>query len=130
MKNRNYVSKVEKCMVKKGIENPVLRKLVVDLEKTGRKNKNDVWTEISRLLKRSARQRASVNLSKLSRLKGKDCLVPGKVLAQGEYAGGVVVAFQYSEEAKAKISKAGGKAYSFNEYLKINPKGSNTIIVI
>lgn len=117
-------------MVKKGIENPVLRKLVVDLEKTGRKNKNEVWMEVSRLLKRSTRQRASVNLSKLSKLKGKDCLVPGKVLAQGEYAGGVVVAFQYSDEAKTKISKAGGKAYTFTEYLKINPNGSNTLIVV
>ncbi|VVB71091.1 50S ribosomal protein L18e [uncultured archaeon] len=117
-------------MAKKGIENPVLRKLVVDLEKTGRKNKNEVWIEVARLLKKPSRIRASVNLNKLSKLKGKDCLVPGKVLSQGAFAGGVIVAFQYSDEAKAKILKAGGKAYSFNEYLKVNPKGSNTIIVM
>lgn len=117
-------------MEKKGIENPILRKLIVNLEKLGRKNKNDVWIEVARLLKKASRQRISVNLTKLSKLKGKTCMVPGKVLASGEYTGGIVVAFQYSADAKAKILKAGGKAYTFQEYLKVNPKGSNTIIVM
>ena len=110
------------------------KKAIALLEKTGRKSKNAIWLDLATRLGKPRRQRPSTNLWKIEKLakifKGKNLVVPGKVLGQGQIAEKAsVIAFEFSETAKEKIKKAGGKAMQIEEAIeqKITPK---TMVIV
>ena len=49
-------------------------------------------------------------------------VIPGKVLSQGEITKKKIIALNFSKKAKEKIEKAGGKALSILEEIKLNPE--------
>jgi large subunit ribosomal protein L18e len=105
------------------------KKVIALLEKTGRKSKNAIWLDIASRLSKPRRQRPTTNLWKIEKLarifKGKSLVVPGKILGQGQIKEKAsVIAFEFSETAKEKIEKAGGKAIQVEKAIeqKIAPK--------
>ena len=110
------------------------KQLIALLEKTTRKEKKALWLDIAERLGKPRRQRASINLWKLNKLarifKGKTLLVPGKVLAKGDFEEKAdIAAFEFSDQAKTKIEKAGGKALSIEELLEKKTKANGVIII-
>ncbi len=62
--------------------------------------------------------------------KGETVVVPGKVLGDGSLDHKLeIAAFKFTQSAKEKIKKAGGKFMSISELIKKNPKGSNVRII-
>jgi len=87
------------------------------------------WQEIAGLLSTPNRKRASVNVSKLNTSEGK-VLIPGKVLSQGDLTKKLdVVALNFSEKAKEKILKSGGKIITMLEEIKSNPEAKGLTII-
>ena len=80
--------------------------------------KHDAWLEIASVLSTPKRKRVEANLSDLK----EDSVVPGKVLSQGESGKHKIVAFAFSEKAKEKIVKAGGKAIGIIDEIKSTPE--------
>ena len=96
--------------MKKGPESKEIIKAVVSAKKAG-KNKS-IWKRVSKLLLSPRRKRIAVNVSKISKhtSNGQTAVVPGKVLGIGDLDHKVdVVALSFSESAKEKIKKSGGK---------------------
>lgn len=116
-------------MVKTGPTNKHTVRLIATMEKTGRKQKAAIWVRAAQLLSRPTRQRVEVNLSKLVPYSG-TVLVPGKVLSTGNGTKATVAAFAFSQAARDKIVKAGGKAVSIEELIESNPTGKNVKLVI
>ena len=115
------------------ITNYLLRKTIVELRKTSKANNAPVWRRVAELLERSKRRRVAVNLSKISRYvgDGEDAIVPGKVLASGDLSKPIrIVAFSFSRYALQKIKSSGGEAIFILDYIKKNPKGSRTRVII
>jgi large subunit ribosomal protein L18e len=113
--------------------NPLKKETIVFLEKASKKQKAQIWNEVAQTLDKSSRAAKEINVSKLDRMsdKGGSVVVPGKVLGTGDIKHAVTVgAFSFSEEAKGKIEKAGGKAVSIQELVKKNPSGSGIKIVV
>jgi len=105
------------------------RKLIIALEKKGKKDKAGVWLGIAGKISSPTRIRAKVNLWKLSKLaaknKGKLLVVPGKVLGTGELENSAeVAAFSFSDSAKKKIEKVKGKVISLQELIESKAKAS------
>ena len=100
------------------IEKQTLRKTNPELVETIRlAKKNKAWKEVAGMLSTPRRKRVDSNLSDIK----EDVLVPGKVLSQGDASKNKIVALNFSEKAKEKIIKAGGKAISILEEIKSNP---------
>lgn len=77
------------------------------------------WKKVAELLARPRRKRVEVNLEKLDRLcnEGDTVIVPGVVLGKGELSKPLtVVAYRFSNSAKERIEKAGGKAESLIDF--------------
>lgn len=109
------------------------RKLVVELEKHGKKKKKKFWIVLSKALAKSSRSRPKVNLWKLSKLEkkspGKILVIPGTVLSTGEIEGKIeVAAFRFSGKAKEKISKT-GKAMSLKELISKDISAGKLVII-
>lgn len=116
--------------MKKGTEVPELQKLIVLLEKTGKKNKARIWIRVAELLKAPRRKRVEINLGKLNKLlkEGETAVVPGKVLSVGSLDKNVLVAaVLWSTKA---FEKAGGKLVSINELIEKNPSGKGVKIIV
>lgn len=112
--------------------NPLMRRTLVLLERTGKENGAPIWETASRLLGRSAIAKVEVNLGRLSRIAedGQALFVPGKVLGSGVMDKKVVVgAFSYSAAARSKIVAQGGSAMSVEQFVKRYPKGSGVKLV-
>jgi len=112
--------------------NPELLRLIRSLRKKAHENDAEIWRDVAEKLSSSRRRRATVNVSRLNRYtKEKDTVVvPGKVLGVGKLDHPLTVAaFAFSEQARAKISRAKGKCVSILELVKGNPKGSNVRIM-
>jgi len=72
-------------------------------------------------------------VSKINRYaaEGKTVVVPGKVLGDGELAKPVVVvAFTFSERAKDKIERAGGKAIALLDYYQPGRDVGDHVIIV
>ncbi len=99
-----------------------LRKLISELNKQDK----PIWKRVASDLEKPRRTRREVNVSIINR-NSKDnetVVVPGKVLGDGAIDKKLTVAaFQFTDSAKLKIEKAGGKAISIEELVKQNPKG-------
>ena len=110
------------------------KRLIALLEKTGRKSKSAIWLDLATRLQKPRRQRPSINLWKIQKLakvfKGKNLVVPGKVLGFGEVSEKIsVVGFEFSGRAREKIEKVGGKAISLEKAIeeKLEPK---TMVIV
>ena len=111
-----------------GPTNERTRKLAIEF----RKKKEKLYLDIARNLVKPRRSKKPINLNRLQKLSSKydNFVIPGKVLGIGDISKPVnVYALSFSKEAKAKIEKAGGKAFSLNELLR-DDTGNKARIVI
>jgi|TARA_B100000315_G_C14244202_1_gene436690 large subunit ribosomal protein L18e len=112
-----------KTKIEKQIKRKVSQKLVktiIDLKK------HDKWIEVAGILSSPRRKRINLNLEKINNMvKEKDIvIIPGKVLSQGEIDKKIkIVAFEFSEKAREKLSRSKTEFSSINEEIKKNPNG-------
>lgn len=115
-----------------GPTNTTTQRLIVELEKLSKKEKAPIWNRIAEELSKSTRSRREVALYTLdSNLEnGEIGIVPGKVLSNGEFSKkNTIAAFKFSEQAKEKIAKSGGKTLTIQQLIKENPKGKKVRII-
>ncbi|HLI46364.1 MAG TPA: 50S ribosomal protein L18e [Geobacterales bacterium] len=116
-----------------GPTNPILRKEIRKLYNSYKIHGAPIWKYVAEKLSVSKRQRVAVNLLKLNRLTSANdsVVVPGRVLGFGYIEHPITIAaFYFSKSARDKIEKVGGKCITYEEMIKINPKGSNIKLVI
>jgi large subunit ribosomal protein L18e len=109
-----------------------LTALVTTLRKRSRETKTPLYRRLAQDLCRSKRSRRTVNISKIARhtSEGSVVAVPGKVLSAGMLSHKVTVAaFKFSDHAKMKIEKAGGRCISLDTLAKENPGGTKIILL-
>ena len=97
--------------------NPQLQSTIRKLRKKAYQEKSNLWLRVAEDLEKPTRSRVIVNISKIERNAndGDTIIVPGKVLGTGDLTKKVtVIAYQFSEDARAKISKV-GKALDLKE---------------
>jgi large subunit ribosomal protein L18e len=105
---------------------------IKSLNMFGKQNQAEIWKDLSRRLSKSNKNRARVNLSKIQRFTRPNEVVaiPGKVLGSGSISHPVTVgAFSFSDNARKKITKAGGKCFSLGELSQKNPKGKGVKVM-
>lgn len=115
-----------------GPTNLSTQRLIIELKKLSKKEKAPIWARISEELSKPTRSRREINLSRLevNLDKAEVALVPGKVLSAGEFSKkNTIAAFRFSDKAKEKITKAGGKAISIQQLIRENPKGKKVRII-
>ncbi len=120
-------------MKRTGPTNFFLRKLIRDLKKLSNKENAKIWKEIAYYLELPRRKRVKVNIGKIEKLakEGETIIIPGKLLGGGLLNKKVtVVYYNASKSAIKKLEKAGAKGMTIEEFIKENPKGSNTRIFI
>ncbi|MBI4021662.1 MAG: 50S ribosomal protein L18e [Candidatus Aenigmarchaeota archaeon] len=110
-------------------KNPVEKRLLVSLERAGRKHQ--VWKAVALQLNRPRRIRAEVAVAQLDQYAGSGMLlVPGRVLGTGEVTKPITVAaVGFSGTARTKIEQAGGKALSIPDLVTQNPQGKGIRII-
>lgn len=104
-----------------GPTNYQLRKSIERLEKLSQKRGEKIWKRVATDLKKPARQRREVNISRINRItkKGEKVLIPGKVLGSGLLEHEVnVIAWNFSKRAKRKIKERGGEAIELQKFLE------------
>jgi large subunit ribosomal protein L18e len=111
--------------------NKILRSAIVLLERKARSEKIGIWREAARLLASGTVTWPEVNVGRLSRVVDASVVfVPGKVLGTGTLEKKLNVgAFSFSASARSKIERAGGKAFSVEEFVKKYPEGSGVALV-
>jgi large subunit ribosomal protein L18e len=112
--------------------NEHLQTLISELKRQSREQNVNLWSRIAMDLEKPTRMRRIVNLSKIDHVTKDDetIVVPGKVLGTGELKHKVTIAaFTFSRQALEKIQKADSKHYTLMDFMKKNPKGSNTRII-
>ena len=119
-------------MKRTGSTNPVLLDLIAELKKRSNEQPANLWRRIALDLEKPTRQRRIVNLSKISRYTKENevIVVPGKVLGSGALDHKLTIsAFQFSDQAKEKIEKAGARIVPLLELSKENPDGKKLRII-
>ena len=94
--------------------------------------KNESWMKVAELLSRPRRKRICINLEDLNTIakSGEGILVPGKILSEGSIDKKIkIVAFNFSEKAKAKLIKEGCEVKSILEEIKSNPESKGLKII-
>ena len=112
--------------------NPQLKETAADLKRQSRKNKVRIWETVAEELCKSKRSRVAVNVGQINRVAAdaKAVAVAGTVLGGGEATGSLTVgAFKFTEQARIKLEKAGGKCLSLTELAEKYPKGTGVKIV-
>jgi large subunit ribosomal protein L18e len=115
-----------------GPTNPLLKGLIEDLKLKSVEQKVALWKQLASDLEKSSRRRKIVNLSKINLYtkENETIVVPGKVLGSGVLDHKVTIsAYQFSDSAKEKITKAGAKMIPLNELIKESPKGKRIKIM-
>ena len=115
-----------------GRTDPNKRSLIESIKKAGIENNANIWRRLSTELSKANRNRVSVNLSHINRIAkaGDTIVVPGKVLGAGTLNQKLKIAAEnFSESAREKITSTGGQCLSFDELIKINPKGKDVRIL-
>jgi len=106
--------------------------LIEKLRQTAKNEKAGIWKRLADELSRPRRKRREVNLDEIGKnvKEGEAVVVPGKILGNGSLNHRInVAAFRFTEGAKQKIEKSGGKVLSIQELIKKNPKGSKIRII-
>ena len=114
------------------MKSPELEELIYFLRKKSKENKAPIWSDIAERLSKPRRNIPVVNLSRVRRYSkdGETSLVPGKLLGAGSLEHGVkVAALKFSESARRKIERAGGRCLSIQELVNENPRGSGVRIL-
>jgi len=120
-------------MRRTGPTNLFLRKLIEKLKKQSNKENVRVWKEIAYYLEKPTRQRPEVNLIKIEKVakEGETIIVPGKLLGGGDLNKRVTIVYwKASKSAIKKLEEKGIEHYNLEKYMEINPKGSNTRIIV
>jgi large subunit ribosomal protein L18e len=115
-----------------GPTNPYLKGLISMLKEKSLELKAPIWRAIAEKLEKPRRKRIEVNLSHIERNTNANdtVVVPGVVLAGGEITKPLkIAAWRFSEQAKKKIERSGGKVLAIEELIKENPKGSGVKII-
>lgn len=113
------------------MKNPQTQALVQELKKTSIEQGVKLWKRVAEDLDRPTRQRRVVNVLSIDKnaKDGEVVVVPGKVLAEGELTKKVTVAaFNFSDEARRKISSK-GEAITIPDLMKKNPKAQKVRIL-
>ena len=114
------------------ITNPELVETIRFLKVKARENKSKIWKVAADQLSKPRGGRALLNLNHISRASTADStvLIPGKVLGEGILKHRVVVgAFHFSQTARTKIERAGGKCVTIRDLVDSNPSGSKVQIL-
>ncbi|MEM2989384.1 MAG: 50S ribosomal protein L18e [Candidatus Bathyarchaeia archaeon] len=114
------------------MKSPEIEELVSFLRRKSKENEAPIWGDIAERLSKPRRNIAAVNLSRIGRCSanGETILVPGKILGAGSLDHEVkVAALRFSESARRKIERAGGKCLSIPELVNENPRGSGVKIL-
>ena len=117
-------------MAKTGPTNYQMQQLLLELEPLAVTSR--FWKRVVKDLKKSSRQRRTVNVYKIDKYArdGETVLVPGKVLSVGNISKKVdVAAINFSAEAKKKIEEAQGKVLTIQDLLQKNPEGKHVRIL-
>ena len=112
--------------------NTELQATIHFLKVNARENKSRIWLAAAEYLSKPRRHRTTLNLNHISRSSTADSavLVPGKVLGAGLIKHPVTVgAFEFSQGAKVKIERAGGRCVSIKDFVSKYPKGSKVLIL-
>ena len=111
--------------------NPHLISIIEQLRQVSKEQKVNIWDDIATRLEKPRARYPQVNLEKIQKnIQEKEtALIPGKVLGKGVVKKIDIAAWSFSETAREKITKAGGKCYSLPEILKKNPTGKNIRII-
>jgi len=115
-------------MKRTGPTNINTRKLIKELEKA----RAGIWKKVAQELKKPARIRRIVNLSRINRYtkEGDIIVVPGKVLSEGELSHKITIAaLTFSDKSIEKIEASGSKKMTISELIKDHPKGSGVRII-
>ena len=110
----------------------MLNSLIQELKKKAAENDANIWKDIALRLEKPLRNWAEVNIDEIEKNinENETALIPGKVLSRGKATKKLsVAAWSFSEKAKEKIKKAGGKYMTIETLMKNNPKGKNVRIL-
>lgn len=102
------------------------------LAKNSKDRKQAIWNVASRKIGGPRQNRSLVNVGEISRntKEGSKVIVAGKVLGAGEIDHKVTVgAYSFSENAKSKISGAGGKCFSLLDFIEEDKSAKNVVIL-
>jgi large subunit ribosomal protein L18e len=113
-------------------KNALRSRLAHALSKQSKKNKQPIWKVIAKKIEGPRRNRSLVNVGEISRntKEGSTVVVAGKVLGAGEINHKVSVgAFSFSDGAKSKITKSGGKCFSLQDFMDEKKSVSNVVIL-
>jgi len=103
------------------------------LKKIAREKRVNIWAYVAEILEKPRSATPQVNLSKISRYSKENeiVVVPGKVLGTGSLEHKLTIAaFSFSESAKTKIEKSGGRYITIRDLIKENPTGSGVKIIV
>lgn len=87
--------------------------------------KNSKWNEVASILSYPKRKKIQINLREIDKESkaGETIVIPGKVLGDGEIDKKIkIVALNFSERAKEKLSKAKCEVLSILDEIKKNPE--------
>ena len=110
----------------------MLSGLITELKKRSTEQSVSLWKRIALDLEKPSRQRRVVNLSRINRYTDENdiIIVPGKVLGSGDLNHKLTIsAYQFSEQAKDKLEKAGAKIMTLFDLSKEKPNGKKIKIV-
>lgn len=113
-------------------DNTLRLRLAHNLEKHSRVNKQRLWRVVSKKIEGTRQNRSLVNIGEISRntKDGSMVIVAGKVVGGGNLDHKVVVAaYSFSESAKTKISRSGGRFSSLADFIAENKSAKDVIIL-
>ena len=119
-------------MKRTGPTNTILGGLIIELKKRSTEQSVNLWKRIALDLEKPSRQRRVVNLSRINRYTDENdiIIVPGKVLGSGDLSHRLTIsAYQFSEQAKDKLEKAGAKIMTLLDLSKEKPNGKKIKII-
>ena len=115
--------------IKKQIKKKTNSELVETILKAA---KNEKWFRIAEIISGPRKKRISLNLDEINEdfNDGEAIVVPGKVLSQGELHKKIkIVALNFSENAKEKLSRGKKDFATIEEEIKKNPDAKNLKII-
>ena len=115
--------------IKKQIKKKTNSELVETILKAA---KNEKWFRIAEIISGPRRKRMNLNLDEIDNIAndGETIVVPGKVLSQGELNKKIkIVALNFSENAKEKLSRSKKDFATIEEEIKKNPDGKGIRII-